>query len=44
MYGDCEVCGETTHDLDCAYNDSTGEELYVCPSCAERLCNSDDDE
>jgi ribosome-binding protein aMBF1 (putative translation factor) len=44
MYGDCEICGTKTHDLDCAYNDSTGEELYVCPYCAEHINDKDDDE
>ncbi len=44
MWGDCQVCGEETRDLDCAYNQDTGQELYVCPSCAENITNDSFDE
>ena len=40
MYGKCEHCGVLT-ELDCWYNDSTGEELYLCESCAEHVNDED---
>lgn len=42
MWGECERCG-TRAELDCAYNDSTGEELYLCEHCCEHV-NDEDDE
>lgn len=36
MWGKCEHC-DTTAELDCCYNDSTGEELYLCERCVETV-------
>ncbi len=36
MWGKCDKC-ETTTELDCYYNDDTGEEYYLCESCGERI-------
>ena len=36
MYGKCDKCKQVG-ELDCWYSDTTGEELYLCESCAERV-------
>lgn len=40
MYGKCDNC-ERTAELDCHYNDDTGEELYLCESCSETVNDED---
>lgn len=40
MEGQCERCGRHA-ELDCAYNEETGEELYLCETCCV-LINEDD--
>ena len=33
MTGTCEICKAEHVDLECYYNDSTGEEVWCCWDC-----------
>ena len=41
MNGNCESCG-TTAELDCLYNDSTGEERYLCERCVREFVEEEE--
>lgn len=35
--GHCERCGCASHDRDCYFNSSTGEEMLLCPDCGDSI-------
>lgn len=43
MYGVCDKCGQRA-ELDCWYNNSSGEELWLCPYCSEIVNEEQNDE
>lgn len=40
MEGACEACEEVS-ELDCCYNNDTGQEVYLCYSCIRSLSQSE---
>jgi protein-arginine kinase activator protein McsA len=43
MYGECENCGRNA-TLECSYNPSTGQEIYICETCSENMSQKEKQE
>jgi hypothetical protein len=43
MDGECENCGCVT-EIECCYNPSTGQELYLCDTCSESMSEEEKQE